>query len=807
MYRVLDCLSGQHDYRLVGVAAVVCILASFAAFWLYPSAKARTGVRRWLLVLLAGACTAAGIWTTHFVGMLAYDAGLPVNYDLILTIASLLIAIIGTTAGFALMTGRRVVLAALGGAVIGLGISGMHFTGMEAVIVAGRLTWDPILVPVSIVAGAVLASASAVVHIKCRGRWSSIGAPMLLMLAICAMHFTAMASVTFTSDPTVQTPAWQIDRLSLAFMITAVAMLLMLASIFASMMDRFTIARGMLGYGGSVLATLLATVVIGGYTLEQVRIGGESYNQVSASKDLIADILPPPAFIIEAYLEARMAVEEPEQLARRRLRLAALRKSYLERRDHWRASGLISDEIKHALTVRSDAVVGHFWQELDAELLPALESGNRVAAVTSLRRLTSHYIIHRAIIDDIVAQAQTFASATESAAVTRAEFFKKLVLSSVLLLVLVIGAALHTLRGFVIKPVLAMADYLKTLASGRYGEKLPFTTRADEVGTMAMAIETLRLASVEKQRLEAEALEVRQQADKVRATREKEKAAEAMRLNMANESITSLNNELNDTIERLKQVQDEIVRKGKLAQLGQLTATVAHEIRNPLGAIKTAAFLIERKTKDKGLGIEGPLQRVNNGILRCDNIITELLDFTRTKTLSRTSQCLDDWVKSVLDDERRNLPAEVEIVSDFGTAPVPLQFDASRMRRVMINLLSNASEAMVGKGGGAETAQTAHPRIVISSRIEEGNVEMVFADNGPGISEENLAKIREPLFTTKSFGVGLGLPAVENVLEQHGGGLRIESRLGLGTTVVAWFPVKLGTPESTAEPASERQVA
>jgi signal transduction histidine kinase len=94
---------------------------------------------------------------------------------------------------------------------------------------------------------------------------------------------------------------------------------------------------------------------------------------------------------------------------------------------------------------------------------------------------------------------------------------------------------------------------------------------------------------------------------------------------------------------------------------------------------------------------------------------------------------------------------------------------------------------MVGKG---TDLLTRNPRIRVSTRPAGSNIEIEVADNGPGIAAENLQKILEPLFTTKSFGVGLGLPAVEKILEQHGGGLRIESRPGEGAAFTAWFPIE-----------------
>ena len=109
--------------------------------------------------------------------------------------------------------------------------------------------------------------------------------------------------------------------------------------------------------------------------------------------------------------------------------------------------------------------------------------------------------------------------------------------------------------------------------------------------------------------------------------------------------------------------------------------------------------------------------------------------------------------------------------------------DPARMRRAITNLISNAVEAMVGRDGLSPRQAIANPRITVSSRRSERGVEITVADNGPGMTADILAKVREPLYTTKNFGTGLGIPAVERILELHDGGLDIQSRPGEGTRV------------------------
>jgi signal transduction histidine kinase len=264
-----------------------------------------------------------------------------------------------------------------------------------------------------------------------------------------------------------------------------------------------------------------------------------------------------------------------------------------------------------------------------------------------------------------------------------------------------------------------------------------------------------------------------------------------------NDDMVRVNGELATNMQMLKDAQDELVKKGRMEQMGQLTATIAHELRNPLGAVRTSAFLIERKIKGKELGIEPQIARINNGVTRCDDIITQLLDFSRSKKLSCRSEKLDNWLEKIISEEANQLPAVVAIDCLLGMKDVEVPFDPSRLQRAIINLVSNASEAMVGNGEDASRFTTTTPRITITTKVNDGFALIAVRDNGIGILPENLEKIREPLFTTKSFGTGLGLPAVDQIVIQHGGILEIASEPGKGAT----FTIKLPLQSSVEQAA------
>jgi signal transduction histidine kinase len=260
-------------------------------------------------------------------------------------------------------------------------------------------------------------------------------------------------------------------------------------------------------------------------------------------------------------------------------------------------------------------------------------------------------------------------------------------------------------------------------------------------------------------------------------------------IQVVNGDMGQLNRQLNENLTKLREAQDEVLRKGKMAQLGNLTATVAHELRNPLSTVRTSVFMLARKIKDQGLGLDPQLQRINNGIVRCDNIITQLLDFSRSRAVKLEPIVLDDWLEKLVQAEAPKLPDALSIECYFGLGDRLVNIEPGRLERAVINLLSNASEALLGKGDDPKARYRDNPVVKLSTQLSARGIEIVVGDNGPGIPPDILAKIREPLFTTKNFGTGLGIPAVEQILEQHGGGMEISSEDGQGAAFTLWLPV------------------
>jgi diguanylate cyclase (GGDEF)-like protein len=193
---LLDFFLSAHDPRFVALAAVVCLVSSYACMSLLRHARRAAGRLATLWIGVAALAVGFGIWATHFVAMLAFRPGFTLNYDLLLTATSVIIAIAVCGAGIAMASrGTSKADHFLGGAIVGVAISSMHYTGIAALVMGGSIGWNAGAVAMSIIAGIVLAGLSFMA--AARGR-RAVGA-VILTLAICAMHFTAMSAADFSN--------------------------------------------------------------------------------------------------------------------------------------------------------------------------------------------------------------------------------------------------------------------------------------------------------------------------------------------------------------------------------------------------------------------------------------------------------------------------------------------------------------------------------------------------------------------------------------------------------------------------------
>jgi diguanylate cyclase (GGDEF)-like protein/PAS domain S-box-containing protein len=205
LFKIYNCIATAHDLKLVALAALICVLASLTAINLLRHARKSHGHMRDVWLAVSAISTGFGIWATHFVAMLAFTPGIPSGYNIVLTVLSLVAAILLTGVGLTVsLTPNWRHGPWLGGAIVAGGIAAMHYTGMAAFEIAGVILWDYTLVATSIVLGAAIGAVALPVGLHGQEEKWKIGGAVLLTLAICSHHFTAMGAVSIIPNPTIE---------------------------------------------------------------------------------------------------------------------------------------------------------------------------------------------------------------------------------------------------------------------------------------------------------------------------------------------------------------------------------------------------------------------------------------------------------------------------------------------------------------------------------------------------------------------------------------------------------------------------
>ncbi|HJS74752.1 MAG TPA: ATP-binding protein, partial [Vicinamibacteria bacterium] len=250
--------------------------------------------------------------------------------------------------------------------------------------------------------------------------------------------------------------------------------------------------------------------------------------------------------------------------------------------------------------------------------------------------------------------------------------------------------------------------------------------------------------------------------------------------------------------DELKSTQEKLIRSERLAAVGELAAQIAHEIRNPLGAISNSVGVLRRDLDLRG-DDRRLLEVVHEEAERLEGIIADFLKFARPRPIHRTPQhlaeLLDDLLlllaqKRPLGRGQGKRKSEIVIEKHYDPELPIASLDAAQTREALWNLLVNAVEAM--PGGGVLTVRVQKSR--------EGDVEVVVSDTGKGIRPEDREKIFEPFHTTKADGTGLGLAIVQRVVEAHAGEVDVSSEEGLGSSFRLRFPLSSDERQSIASP-------
>ena len=237
--------------------------------------------------------------------------------------------------------------------------------------------------------------------------------------------------------------------------------------------------------------------------------------------------------------------------------------------------------------------------------------------------------------------------------------------------------------------------------------------------------------------------------------------------------------------DQLREAEEAVRRSDRLAALGQLSAGLAHELRNPLGTIKASAEMLGQSVKAENEVAREVSGFITSEVDRCNALVTRFLQFARPLELRSETADLAKVLDHAIALVEREV-SKITIYRNYEPALVPFPFDAELMERVFYNLVLNAAQA--SSEGGTVTVKT---------RSAEETAEVAVIDRGSGIAPETLKSIFNPFFTTKPSGVGLGLAIVSKIVDEHGGKITVESEAGKGSIFRVLLPMRPLSPEAT----------
>ena len=310
--------------------------------------------------------------------------------------------------------------------------------------------------------------------------------------------------------------------------------------------------------------------------------------------------------------------------------------------------------------------------------------------------------------------------------------------------------ALATLTTIVISrwltgPIVDLSRAAAAIAAGDLSAKAHATDRDDEIGVMARAF-NIMAASVRRSHQELEG-EVRERTS-----------------------------DLEDALSELRLAQEEIVRKERLATLGQLASSVGHELRNPLGVMANAVYYLEAVQTDPPPKVQEYLGILRKQVFVSEKIVSDLLDFARVKPPQRSHVAAAELVDEAL--ARVSVPEGVRVEREFPSDLAPVNVDPMQVAQILLNMLTNAVQAVEDRGG----------RLLVRGETDGACVRIAVSDDGVGVPADDRERIFEPLFTTKARGIGLGLSVSRSLARTNDGDLVLAPDDGSGTTFVLELP-------------------
>ena len=265
------------------------------------------------------------------------------------------------------------------------------------------------------------------------------------------------------------------------------------------------------------------------------------------------------------------------------------------------------------------------------------------------------------------------------------------------------------------------------------------------------------------------------------------------------ERLEALSQKLEETNQQLRRAEAEARRAERLAALGQLSAGLAHEIRNPLGVIKGSAEMLSRKVAESQPLVAELAGYISSEVNRLNALVVRFLDFARPSKLEMRPERISEIVDHALESAAASFPnAKVKVERQYAPGLPEIQADRQLCEQVFVNLITNAFQAMEGQPGSSDETPDGAPdggsnrmlRLSITPEVSSGEsgVCVTVEDSGPGVPPELREQIFNPFFTSKKDGVGLGLSIVAKIVDDHRGTIRLDSDTTKGARFRVFFP-------------------
>ncbi len=756
-------MTAVYDPVFVVLSLIVAMLASYAALDFAGRVRSESGAMRRGWVAGGAVVMGLGIWSMHFVGMLAFHLPIPIWYDVPLMLLSVLVAIAASALSLVIVTRRRVTAATLvpGGVVMGLAIAGMHYIGMASLRVGARISYSAPVVTASVLI-AIVASLVALwlafhfrSDVTARGRLLKVLSGGVMGVAIAGMHYTAMAAARFHPGHAMQASSLRID------------------------------ASGELGAalaGSTLLMIVLA--LIGAVIDRNVQARAAFTSKLAERTALLAKSEQQYRMIVDTALDAVVAMD---------------------------AEGIIVDWNQQAELLFGWTRLEAIGRRMSETIIPpryrdAHERGLRKffatgegpllnvrIEISALRRDGTEFPVELAISPAKVGAGWTFSGfirdlteRNRAAEAVRAgeERYRQLFED------IPVGLYRSTPEGRLVDvnpAMVAMLGYdnpeslLSTLASHLYVDPADRDRWTAEMTRSGL----VRSFDVRMRRLDGAFIWARETTHATRAP------------DGTIELLEGAIEDISDRImaeEQLRASEAQLREALKMEAVGQLAGGVAHDFNNLLTVILSYSSLILERI-DEGDVNRNDVSEIATAADRAAGLTRQLLAFSRKQVMNPRVVNINTVVGDLENILRRMVGEDVELQLSLGQDIAPIKADPTQLEQVLMNLVLNARDAMPAGGrllistynaSGEDFPEGALPPGACSSL----SVVLAVTDTGVGMTDEVQQHAFEPFFTTKEQGrgTGLGLSTVYGIVKQSGGEIITESKIGHGTTFKVCFP-------------------